>query len=49
MESFLSGGIPNLVTENPIFKPALLRQESCADGRFFVSLEVVGDLDKAGE
>jgi hypothetical protein len=44
VETFLAGGVPDLITEYAIFKAALLSEECGADCRLFVGLELVGDL-----
>jgi hypothetical protein len=44
VETFLTGCVPDLITEYAIFKAALLSKECGANGRLFVGLEFVGDL-----
>lgn len=44
MEPFLTGGVPDLITEHTIFKATLLSEECGADCGLFVCLEFVGDL-----
>lgn len=48
MESLLSCCVPNLISQDAVFKAAFLRQERSSDGGFFVGLEFVGDLEMNG-
>jgi hypothetical protein len=44
METFLAGGVPDLITEYAVFEAAFLCEECSADCRLFVGLEFVVDL-----
>lgn len=49
MEALLPRRIPNLIAQHMILKPALLRKERGADGRFLVCLELVRNLGRKSE
>jgi hypothetical protein len=49
VETFLAGGVPDLITEHAIFKAALLSKECSADCRLFVDLEFVGYLCRSAD
>jgi hypothetical protein len=44
VETFLAGGVPDLITEYAVFETAFLCEECSADCRLFVGLEFVVDL-----
>jgi hypothetical protein len=46
VETFLAGGVPDLITEYAVFKAAFLCEECSANCRLFVDLEFVVDLSR---
>ncbi len=44
METFLAGGVPDLITEYAVFEATFLCEECSADCRLFVGLEFVVNL-----
>jgi hypothetical protein len=47
VETFLAGGVPDLITEYAVFEAAFLCEECSADCRLLVGLEFVVDLSRS--
>jgi hypothetical protein len=47
MESFLAGGVPDLITEYAVFEATFLCEECSADCGLFVGLEFVVNLSRS--